>query len=85
MVKVDLEVSLIHDGSYWVARHGSLEARGRTLPELDRDLAQRLRERGDFPPASQVAVFMGFDYDTIPTWIRQYAYHYFNRHVSLRL
>ncbi|QBQ55839.1 DUF5395 domain-containing protein [Nitrosococcus wardiae] len=84
-MKADLEVSLIHDGTYWIVRHPTLEARGRTLFELDQDLIQCLRERGDFPASSQVTVFMGFDYDTIPTWIRQYAYHYFNRYVLLRL
>jgi hypothetical protein len=84
-MKVDLEISLIHDGKQWIARHFFIEARGRTLSELDQDLARCLRESGDFPPSSEVSVCMGFDYDTIPTWLRQYAYHYFNRHILLRL
>lgn len=84
-MKADLEVSLIHDGHQWIARYLSLEARGQTLPDLDQDLARCLRERGDFPPSSEVIVFMGFDYGTIPTWLRQYAYHYFNRYVLLHL
>jgi hypothetical protein len=84
-MKVDLEVSLIHDGDQWIARHLFLEARGRTLSELDQDLTRCLRESGDFPASSEVSVFMGFDYDTIPTWLRQYAYHYFNRYIRLHL
>lgn len=83
-MKADLEVTLSHDGSDWIARHQTLEARGRTLPELDQNLAQRLRENGAFPASGQVTVFMGFDYDTLPTWLRQYTYHYFNRYVLLR-
>ncbi len=28
---------------------------------------------------------MGYDFSVIPTWIRQYAYHYFNRIVTIDL
>ncbi|ABA58156.1 conserved hypothetical protein [Nitrosococcus oceani ATCC 19707] len=84
-MKADLEVRLIHDGRHWVICYRTLQVRGQTLPELDQNLAKCLRERGDFPAASQVTVFMGFDFETLPTWLRQYAYHYFNRYVLLRL
>ena len=84
-MKADLEMSLIHDGVQWVARDQTLEVRGKTLLELDQALAQCLRERGDFRLASQINVFMGFDYAMMPAWMRQYAYHYFNRYAVLQL
>ena len=84
-MKVDLEVSLIHDDVQWVVQYQDLEARGQTLPELDQVLARRLREGGDFPPSSQITVLMSFDYAIMPTWMRQYAYHYFNRYAVLQL
>ncbi|MFQ5937410.1 MAG: DUF5395 family protein, partial [Acidiferrobacterales bacterium] len=62
-----------------------LVARGQTLPDLDEDLRRVLCDWGKFPKGSTVTVFMGFDYDTIPTWIRQYASHYFNRYVTIHL
>jgi len=87
-VQADLELILVHDGERWIAREGAHEAAlvsaGRTLPELDRNLAAELRRRGHFAGAC-VTVFMGFDFATIPTWLRQYASHYFNRYVTLDL
>jgi hypothetical protein len=84
-VKADLDMSLIHDGQCWVGCYGTLVARGFTLAELDEDVRRVLRASGKFPEGSRVTVFMGFDYDTIPTWIRQYATHYFNRYVAIDL
>ncbi|SFN67891.1 hypothetical protein SAMN05216386_1601 [Nitrosospira briensis] len=81
----DLEVRLIHDGIKWVAYHQSFEACGHTLLDLDQDLTRCLLDTQLFPDNTQVTVFMVFDYNCIPTWIRQYAYHYFNRHVRLNL
>jgi len=84
-MQADLEVRLIHDGSKWVACHPSFEARGKTLLELDQDVVKCLLDHQLFPKNIHVTVFMAFDYACIPTWIRQYAYHYFNRHVRLDL
>lgn len=84
-MKADVEISLVHDGAQWIGRHRSFVARGETLSDLDDDLRRALRDGGRFPHGSTVTVFMGFDYDTIPTWIRQYASHYFNRYVTLDL
>ena len=83
-MKADMEMVLVHDGAHWIARNGTFEARGNSLPELDDRLAAKLRETGDFD-GSRITVFMCFDYATIPTWIRQYASHYFNRYVSFDL
>ncbi len=79
------EVVLSFDGVDWVVRDGELTARGATLEALDDQLAAALRDSGRFGPGEQVSVFMGFDYGCMPTWLRQYAAHYFNRWVSLHL
>jgi hypothetical protein len=55
------------------------------MSELDEDLKRGLRESGDYAPGTALHVFMGFDYDTIPTWLRQYHTHYFNRTVLVSL
>ena len=84
-MKADVDVRLVHDGKFWIARNDTIEARGCTLHELDENLAHALRRGGDFPNATRITVFMGFDYDTIPTWLRQYHTHYFNRYIDLDL
>lgn len=84
-MKADVELDLVHDGERWIGRNGALTASGATFWELDDDLRRALRDAGEYPEGSRVTVFMGFDYDTIPTWLRQYAAHYFNRYVAIDL
>ena len=84
-MKTDLKVRLIHDGIQWIAYHQNFKACGQTMTELDQDLIRCLLERKLFPENSCVTVFMIFDHSCIPTWIRQYAYHYFNRYIHLDL
>lgn len=77
-MKADIELVLTHDGDKWVARNGALKATGLTLGDLDDSVRELLRSDGRLK-GSRVAVFMGFDFDTLPAWMRQYASHYFNR------
>ncbi len=84
-MKADIELVLVHDGKHWVCSNDAIVARGNTIKELDRDIQRVLREGGNYTQGSQVRVFMGFDFDTIPTWLRQYHTHYFNRTVTLDL
>jgi hypothetical protein len=84
-MKADLETSLIHDGRNWIATGESFVATGSTLHELDNDVRRHLMEGRQFDNQNVVTVFMGFDYSTIPTWIRQYATHYFNRYIRITL
>jgi len=83
-MKSDIDMVIIHDGEKWIARNDALEAVGRTLPELDADLTRNLRRLGGYEGRS-LTVFMGFDFSTIPTWIRQYASHYFNRVIRVEV
>jgi hypothetical protein len=80
----DLELVLSHDGERWVAEGGSIRASGRTFTELDAGLREALRACGRFA-GPRVTVFMGFDFDGFPVWMRQYAAHYFNRTATLDL
>ena len=83
-MKSDIDMVIVHDGEKWIARSDAVEAVGRTLPELDADLADNLRRAGGYQ-GRELTVFMGFDFATIPTWIRQYAPHYFNRVVRVQV
>ncbi len=76
-----IECVLRHDGINWLVDGGSLQARGRTLEELDAAVAERLRDR--VPAGGEAKVFMTFDNTQIPEWIRQYAQHYFNREITV--
>ncbi len=82
-MKSDLELKLVHDGKDWVVSNDSITAKGMSLSELDDDVTRVLRQSGDYPKGTRIVVFMGFDFDTFPTWLRQYHSHYFNRLVTL--
>ncbi len=84
-MKADLELRLTHDGRVWIAGNGDWQAQGASLGELDSEVRRLLRDSGTFARGRRVVVFMGFDFETIPTWLRQYHTHYFNRYVSLDL
>jgi hypothetical protein len=84
-MKADLEMNLVHDGVKWIARNHSIAASGHDFSQLDANLVDVLQNSHQFPTKTQVTVFMGFDFDTIPIRLRQYASHYFNRYVSLEL
>lgn len=74
-----MEFTLTHDGEYWRAQAEGIDVRAESLTSLDDALLDQLRESGcnNWP----VNVVMRFDRNTLPDWMRQYAYHYFNRYV----
>ena len=79
-MKADIELVITHDGEQWVAANETIAATGRTLEDLDADVDRSLRENGAYS-GSPITVFMGYDFDSFPTWMRQHASHYFNRYV----
>ncbi len=84
-MKAQLEFKLSHDGDRWIGRNGDLVVSGETMQLLDNDICRVLQLSGQFPRGTRVRVFLGFDFDTIPTWLRQYHSHYFNRLVTVTL
>ena len=84
-MKTDVDLKLIHDGRHWVVSNDEFTVSGDTFDSLDRNLGEALKKSGKFSEGEQVNIFMGFDFDTIPTWLRQYHNHYFNRLLTLEL
>ena len=81
-----LDLTLTHDGTHWVGRNADLDihVKGESLGDLDTALMHALSALPNCA-GQRVEVVMRFDNATIPTWIRQYAAHYFNRIVELDL
>jgi hypothetical protein len=84
-MRADVELKLVHDGDNWVVSNDAFSASGRTFEDLDLKIKHHLEHCGEFAPGSTVKVFMGYDFDTIPTWLRQYHTHYFNRILQIDL
>lgn len=83
-MKSDLDMVIVHDGEKWIAKNDAITVEGASFPELDANLVTALRESGKYQ-GSRLTVFMGFDITTIPSWIHQYAPHYFNRYVHVEI
>lgn len=83
-MKSDIDLVISHDGEKWIARNDAITVEGRSFPELDANLVATLREDEAFR-GRRLTVFMGFDITTIPSWIHQYAPHYFNRFVHVEV
>ena len=82
-MRADVELKLIHDGDNWIVSNDLYKASGKTFEALDNNLIATLRNSGKFSQGTKVRVFMGFDFDTFPTWLRQYHTHYFNRRLAI--
>jgi hypothetical protein len=84
-MRADVELKLVHDGDSWVVSNDTFSASGKTFEALDHEIIRHLESSGEFAPGTSVNVFMGYDFDTIPTWLRQYHTHYFNRILQVEL
>lgn len=84
-MQADIEMRLVHNGVDWVATNDSLKASGATFEALDENLKRLLLDNSQFSQGQEIRVFMGFDFSTLPTWLRQYHSHYFNRIAILQL
>ena len=84
-MRADVELKLIHDGHEWIVSNDAFRASGKTFEALDTNLIAVLRDTGNYEKGSRVSVFMGYDFDTFPTWLRQYHAHYFNRLVDIKV
>lgn len=84
-MKADIETRLTDNGAQWIVEGEGFAVTGRDFDELDANLREALIETGRFAEGTKVAVFMGYGFDNIPVWLRQYMPHYFNRRVTIDL
>ncbi len=76
-----IEMVLSHDGRDWIVYNDDVRLAAATLDELDVKVKEALRH--DLSQAGELDVFMAFDNEVIPHWIRPYMNHYFNRILEL--
>jgi hypothetical protein len=78
-----VEMILNHDGKNWIVSNDSLTLSAPSLNELDRKVEEALGK--NIPDGQSLDVFMSFDNEVIPMWMRPYMNHYFNRILELPL
>ncbi len=81
--KKTVEMILDHDGKNWIVSNSSITLAAPSLDVLDRRLEQALKE--ELREGQSLNVFMSFNNEVIPMWIRPYMNHYFNRILELPL
>lgn len=78
------EMSIVHDGTNWVAENADMEISAPTLEELDGLLRSTMREKGLVKRGECKDVYMFSNNAVmIPAWMRPYSQHYFNRIVKV--
>ncbi len=78
-----VEMILDHDGKNWIVSNSSIRLAAPSLDRLDRKIEQALKE--ELTEGRHLNVFMRFNNEVIPMWIRPYMNHYFNRILELPL
>ncbi len=81
----DLELTLSFDGECWSTVIDGHTFSAAELPELENRIAQAVRHMARFQDHPCVQVWLGFDFDVIPTWLRQYHSHYFNSRLQVTM
>ena len=84
-MRFNLIMTLVHDGKLWHASNDIISISASELNELDEALLDHLRLNKLYPEGTTLKVNMNFDQRVIPEWIRQYANHYFNRSITLKI
>ena len=74
---------LDHDGSNWLASNEQVRLAAPTLEALDRKVEAALES--ELAREQSLRVFMAFNNEVIPMWMRPYMNHYFNRILELPL
>ncbi|MBT3207957.1 MAG: DUF5395 family protein [Bacteroidetes bacterium] len=74
-----IELKLTMNGADWQAENNEINVSAPTLPELDTKIGKVLKNSNIYKNVKLFHIYMYFDQETIPEWIRQYSNHYFNR------
>jgi len=78
-----IEMVLDHDGTNWTLSNEQLSIAAGSLDELDREIERALKD--DLEREKSLQIFMAFNNEVIPMWMRPYMNHYFNRILELPL
>lgn len=81
--KKTIEMILDHDGHNWIVSNQNITLAASSLDELDRMVETALQP--EIKEEQSLDVFMAFNNEVIPMWIRPYMNHYFNRILELPL
>jgi len=80
-----IELKLSFSGNDWSAENNEIKVSASSLPELDKKIGNILRISNLYEKDKLVQVYMFFDQETIPEWIRQYSNHYMNRMLEVKI
>ncbi len=78
-----VEMVLNHDGRNWIVSNHDITLSAPSMNELDRKVEDAFGR--ELEGEQSLDVFMSFDNEVIPMWIRPYMNHYFNRILELPL
>lgn len=77
-----LDFTITFDQTDWICYDQHFRIQADTLDQIDEQLETHLQKK--YPPGNyQVNMF--FDFESFPTWHRQYMPHYFNRELYFNL
>ncbi len=80
-IKANLSIS--HNGYHWIAKGDGVQVTAKELRQLDKEINQKFKQTHFKSEFDYADIFMSFDNQTIPEWIRQYSNHYFNRRLRI--
>ncbi|HET7314396.1 DUF5395 family protein [Salinisphaera sp.] len=78
-----IAIELDYNGGRWHATGNGVRVSAPDLAGLDRRIEAALAESGDFHAGDQVLAAMTVRRVVLPSWLAQYAGHYFNRRARL--
>jgi len=81
----DIEITLSFDGNRWCTEINECHISAIELTELEDRITHTVRQMPCYAHRKSVRVHMGFDFDVIPTWLRQYHSHYFNSQLTVSM
>ena len=81
----DIIYNLHSKGNLWLAERDGKRITASSMEELDSLISIDIRQEFIDHKGQDLNIRMYFDQSEIPEWMRQYANHYFNRHIRLTI
>lgn len=79
----EIELILSHNGKYWIAKNSTIKFSSAELSNLENNIKKTLYVFFKNNKINQLKVFLRYDFDNFPKWLRQYHSHYFNRILTI--